>query len=225
MRSQASGDGTGGNGIINAAPIVDFDLNRNRFAGHINAIAITNATGDGFVTDNEFIGTSGVSERGLLITNNVAGTLDLEVSGNTAEDHDESGFSLNANVNAAAIINADVSGNTANQNGNGFEFLVGGGEINLDFNDNTASENTSDAENAGGVTATVTAGELNVDLLEQHAHRQRRQRRIVRATSGVGSTVVVRDFFGNTITGNGVGNTTTNLANGVRLVADGVTYC
>lgn len=218
-------NGIGGNGVINTAPIVDWNLNRNEFVNHINAVALTNSTGLGLFTDNVMTGTPGTSDNGLLILNNLAGTLNLVASDNEATLHDVAGFSVAANVNPAAVINAEFTDNTANENFNGFAFRTEGGEINLEFDGNTASENTGNLANSGGFTATSTGGSINVDSFSDNVLTDNvgNGASFEAVTGAGGGTIVVRGFNGNEITGNGDGNTTVNLANGVRILANGAT--
>lgn len=102
--------------IISGQNISGFSIHHNTFRNYTNAITLNNATGTiaagnpGLIYSNFFYGRSGTSESALNITNNGAGTLDLELgatefvlrrdptalgnfaSGNTGEDINGNGI-------------------------------------------------------------------------------------------------------------------------------------
>lgn len=225
INARNAGNSASGNGVSNAGPIVDFNLNRNEFTNHINAVSLTNATGVGLFDENTMTGTPGTSVSGLLTLNSAAGTLNLFARDNTSTSHDGDGFSVNATINPAAVVNADFSGNTAELNGNGFFFLAGGGEINLDFNGNTANGNLGTTASSGGFVGSSTGGNLNVDSFTSNdlTNNSGSGAAFLASSGAGGGTITVRNFLANTITNNGSGNTTANQAHGVLLSADGAT--
>src|SRR5690606_28563165 len=119
-------------------------------------------------------------------------------------------------------INVAAFDNTASQNGTGFEFRTGNGTLNIAFDDNTASSNTSTDE--GGVLMSADGGELNVASFTGNTLAGNvGSGAIFAATDNVaGGTINVRGVEGNTVTNNGTGNSTT-VADGIRLFASGAT--
>ncbi len=223
-------DTASGNGIGNLAPIIDFNLNRNEFSDYVNAVALVNATGDGFFAENVMTGTPGLSNDGLQIANTL-GTLDLLVDGNQSSGNDNAGYNVNAG--GASTINSTVTDNEATGNGTGFLLASSNGTHNIEFDNNQASLNTGvDTQGAGGVTTADAGvvilsdgGTTNVTSFTGNELTNNSGHNAAFIASGAlgASSVNVDNFTGNTITGSGTSNTTANPASGVFAYSEGAT--
>jgi hypothetical protein len=146
-----------GNGISNAAPIVDFNINNNQFTDYVNAVLLMNATGDGSslgLSANQFVnntltGTFGTSVNGFELINGANpaavaannNTSTVLIADNTATGNSGDAFNVTT-TDPSATINVTFSNNTATGNGNAIHVVNEGGTINYDATGNTITGNS-----------------------------------------------------------------------------------